>query len=269
MLQRSDTFRYNYHAPLAQGLVFAGLGFRGSDKTTHFQDSSLYGNHGTLTNMAPPTDWVFDPTLCRWVLDFDGANDYVLVTNSTSLALAELTVSFWHKSTEYGPNHSAWYGRYGLLDRDAPGEGNAGWAIVRGQNDGTVDFICRDTVHQSTADISTGAWTHVAVAKDSARAKCYVNGVLDYDNADTGVITNTRNIYIGSLANTTYAATAQIGDLLLYDRALSAAEIQQLADPSNVTYSGLILPPRRKLWPVATSGTYSTTIEMPVFQLTI
>jgi hypothetical protein len=49
-----------------------------------------------------------------------------------------------------------------------------------------------------------------------------------------------------------YKGTA--GDILIYNRALSPAEIQQLADPSNVMLSGLILPPRRRLWAVSGGG---------------
>jgi len=41
---------------------------------------------------------------------------------------------------------------------------------------------------------------------------------------------------------------------MAWNRALSLPEIQQLADPSNMMLSGLILPPRRKWWPVVSSG---------------
>jgi hypothetical protein len=37
---------------------------------------------------------------------------------------------------------------------------------------------------------------------------------------------------------------------MLWGRAISPSEIQQLADPSNVMLSGLILPPTRRLWGV-------------------
>ena len=45
---RPERFRLNSQHPLAQGLVFAGLGNNaGSDK---YYDSSLYGRHGNLTS---------------------------------------------------------------------------------------------------------------------------------------------------------------------------------------------------------------------------
>ena len=49
----------------------------------------------------------------------------------------------------------------------------------------------------------------------------------------------------------------------MHNRVLSLAEIRQLADPSNVMLSGLILPPRRRLFAAGVAGgtayTWTTT----------
>ena len=50
-----------------------------------------------------------------------------------------------------------------------------------------------------------------------------------------------------------------IGDPLIHSRHLSSPEIQQLADPSNALLSGLILPPRRRWWPVVSAPTPATS----------
>jgi hypothetical protein len=61
----------DYDHFFAQGLfLFGGGRFPKSNK---YVDSSLYGNHGTLTNMDAATDWVWDSTLGRWVMAFDGS----------------------------------------------------------------------------------------------------------------------------------------------------------------------------------------------------
>ena len=55
---------------------------------------------GTLTNMDPATDWV--PGKIGTALDFDGTNDTVLVSDSSSLNLTEFTFAHWVKSTTPG-----------------------------------------------------------------------------------------------------------------------------------------------------------------------
>ena len=60
-------------------------------------DVSGYGNHGTLTNMDPATDWVV--TEKGRALDFDGSNDGVL----TSYLLPNNpcgTFAIWMKSAD-------------------------------------------------------------------------------------------------------------------------------------------------------------------------
>ena len=67
---RPERFSMNGGHPLAQGLVFAGLGEL--PNSTYFHDSSLYRNSGTLTNMAVPatatSGWAWDNYLRRMVM---------------------------------------------------------------------------------------------------------------------------------------------------------------------------------------------------------
>ncbi len=58
-------------------------------------------------------------------------------------------------------------------------------------------------------------------------------------------------MWIGGWPGGSQYFPGDISDVLLYDRALSPSEIQQLADPSNVMLSGLIVPAQRKVWSVA------------------
>jgi len=57
-----------------------------------------------------------------------------------------------------------------------------------------------------------------------------------------------------STSHDTGQLSASLADPLIYNRVLSPSEIQQLADPSNVMLSGLILPPKRRLWAVTGGG---------------
>lgn len=265
MLQRPDTFRFNYHAPLAQELVFAGLGFRGSDKTTHFHDSSLYGNHGVLTNMDPAMERAFDSELGRFRIDLLGGKEdgNRIAWSGVYTASTTWTISLWAMSTLVGTARENY-----LFDCDA-GRICIGWGA--GSADNKIGIYIASWQYWTTSP-RTNAWTHIAVVTTGTSSKLYLNAVpyapvtISAKSLGGTVSWGTRYTYSG----TTWGGfVGRISDPMIYSRALDASEIQQLADPSNVTYSGLILPPRRKLWPVATSGTYSTTIEMPVFQLTI
>ena len=92
MLQRPDNFRLNPYSPLANGLVFAGLG--ALPGTTHYHDSSLHGNDGTLTNMDPATDWTWVPELGRRGVSIKEQGDYVAAP-SIQLGSGDFTVSVW------------------------------------------------------------------------------------------------------------------------------------------------------------------------------
>lgn len=266
MLQRPDTFRYNYLAPLAQGLKCAGLGFRGSDRTTHFQDSSLYGNHGTLTNMDPATDWVFDTTIGRWVVTHDATNDWTALPDILGAAAAYSASVWLYKST-------VTYSGF-IIGRVQAGGTGQNWGLY--QSGSTQKLACFVTTAggavSHTESTATGnGWHHICGVYDGATVTLYVDGIAKASPpAQSGVLTTTNGYLTGiSPQWSTHYTGFTAGDVCVWNRALSLSEIQQLADPSNVMLSGLVLPPRRKLWPVATSGTYSTTIEMPVFQLTI
>ena len=93
MGQRPRDYLINRGHPLATGLVFAHFGRL--PLSTHYHDDSLYYNHGTLTAMDPTTDWVLD-LLHGWVLDFDGSDDFVDLSQSKALQpTAALSVSAW------------------------------------------------------------------------------------------------------------------------------------------------------------------------------
>ena len=56
-------------------------------------DRSGYGNHGTLTNMDPGTDWV--PSGGKLALDFDVSNDYVSVGDIAIDGLSSISIAFF------------------------------------------------------------------------------------------------------------------------------------------------------------------------------
>ena len=83
----------NYAYPsLWRGCVGAWCPSLGQTGGTLY-DQSGCGNHGTLTNMDPGTDWVASNG--KVALDFDGTDDYVSVANSRMFGKTSATFSFW------------------------------------------------------------------------------------------------------------------------------------------------------------------------------
>lgn len=258
-LERPDNFRFNIHSPLANGLVFAGLGYRGSDKTDHYRDSSLYGNHGTLTNMTPSTDWVWDSTLNRFALDMDGTNDFMTLTathlagsvegNPWNMVLPiNNTIAFWLRP-DATANDDYIYGK--------SGDGGT-QRCTKFDGSGHLGFYSGSAYVYTSAAMNDGKYHHVALAVREngsyGQRGIYVDGVLSLAFTDLGSSASYYGTYQGIDGfggNPNYGYYDGIfADPLVYTRILSAAEIQQLADPSNVMLSGLIAPPRRRLWAV-------------------
>lgn len=245
---------WNPRAPkgIRDGLVFAGgMEHPGS---TYYHDASGHDNNGTLTNMDPATDWVWEPELGRWVLDFDGSNDYV--TGSPILTANEnvMTLAVWihPDAEEYA----------GILAKDDYPQRE--WFLAKGtyanlrlrlyQTNGTSRQI--DTpVYSDT--LMSGQWAHVGVVVNGAASSVdlYLNGSYYGDFTPTswdGTLKNTSAspLWIAKTYANGYELDGRIADPLIYNRALTPSEIQWLASPAN----HLRVPWRRTVWPVVSAA---------------
>lgn len=265
MRERPPTFRINRNAALAKGLVFAGLG--GGASTLMLADASGYGNHGTLTNMDPPTDWVWVSELGRWCITCDGSDDYAEVPYKDYLAIgrdatAAVTVSAWVRQ---GATNRA-YESYMQKDRQTS---SAVLDWVLGSNTtsalwGTGESSDTKAWMQATSSIVAGQWIHLCgtlLASDTTTGSksLYVNGVSKASGDYT--LKNSASTSALEIGGGAWPALADIADTCFWRRVLSPAEIQQLADPSNVLLSGLIDNPRRKLFP-AVSFSYKMFVKV-------
>lgn len=263
---RPQEFDLNLDCNLGKGLVFAGLGR--FPKTAHYRDSSPYGNHGTLTDMAVPatatSGWAWDNYLRRMVCKFDGSNDYINLGATLSVAhplflSSILTIACWHKSAGDYTTAQA------LVANFASDGNKSNYALVFGYTDnkyGFWNYSGGGDITNSTA-ISTDAWRHIAVTRSGGTGSwpiaLFLNGVAD----GTGTYTENPNATVDSISAigraggypTGYRMNGYLTDVCLWNRALSLSEIRQLADPSNYLLSGLILPPRRRLFAAGVAAT--------------
>lgn len=266
--QRPPEFTLNPNSQLAQGLGVAGLGrLKGS---TRYQDSSAFGNHGMLTNMDPATDWVWSNTLSRNCV-VCAQSDLVTVPYR-SMLFPGLTFSFavWINSSITDYTSSGY-----IIGQYTTAGDNRQWAL-RINSTGDVFGIVVSATGTSTATstdtsqaVQTG-WNHVAFnvtwtdANSNSYWDFYYDGVYKQQLTVTkGFVNRSTSLDIGGITGNANSFLGGVADPLYYpQRRLTAEEIRQLADQSNVMLSGLIQPPQRKWWPVVSSV---STIPIPVF----
>lgn len=190
---------------------------------TTWTDLSSYGNNGTLFN---------SPTYSSaggGSLTFNGTSSFVSVPNSASLNPGSngWTVSIWFNATS-----AALAGVYGgpiLYNKEVLYEGAVGTSVVQ------IAWQPSWAWYGTTPTLTAGVWYHTVHTYDGANQRIYLNGVQTWSQAMTGVIgTNTYDLGIGcrglsggSGAGASSFFAGSVSTFSMYNRALSATEIQQ------------------------------------------
>lgn len=187
-------------------------------------DSSTNGNNGTLINFS------FDGTTNGWVngrfgkaLLFNGSNNYVSIPNSSSLDItSDITLNAWVKtvSTSSQPViddlYSSGFNSYSL------------W--VGGATSGKVSWYSSGWKESNTS-VNDGNWHFVTETVASNHLSFYIDGRLDpnsYTVNSLVVSNNNKAIGTRSDVSPTFKFSGSIDDVRVYNRALSASEVQQL-----------------------------------------
>lgn len=90
---------------------------------------------------------------------------------------------------------------------------------------GADNFINSD----GATSVVAGVWTHAAMTYDQVRVKLYINGVQDLDQAETdGLFNSSQPLRIGSRSDQSDDYDGLLDDVRIYDRGLSAAEIETI-----------------------------------------
>jgi hypothetical protein len=203
--------------PPIVGLV-AAYGFdEGSGTIT--ADSSGRGNGGTLN--GGPT-WAIGRH--GRALSFDGLNDMVTVADSATLDLTTgMTLEAWVYPTALDDWHTVLFKEqtgnlvYGLYANDRDKANPQGQAFVGG--------IARLVDGPSQLGVNT--WMHLAATYDGSALRLYVNGSQVASTTLTGSIaTSSGALRIGG--NSVFAEwfRGRLDDVMVYNRALSASELQ-------------------------------------------
>jgi len=147
---------------------------------------------------------------------FDGTNDYVNCGNSSILNLTDITISVWYKTTSTG--NQVLIGKSYLTSyyiNIAPASNLfALWTNGTSLISGTITTL------------GNGNWHNVVGTMSGVNKNIYYDGALANSGTGTSNI-DSNALYIGSSISNPAYFNGSIANVLLYNRALSLAEIQQ------------------------------------------
>jgi glucose/arabinose dehydrogenase len=215
-----------FNPPEGSGSVVPGLvaayGFNEGGGTS-LGDASGNGNVGTVSGATWTTAGRFGSAL-----SFDGTNDWVTVADAPGLRLTTgMTLMAWVYPTAHG--NGVWrnvlikerpggevYNLYANVDTNAPTV-----YVVRAADPGTpLDA-------RGTAQLPLNAWTHLAATHDGTTLRLFVNGAQVGSRAVSGsLLTSSGALRIGGNSIWGEFFRGRIDEVRVYNRALSAAEIQ-------------------------------------------
>ncbi|MCT4624153.1 MAG: T9SS type A sorting domain-containing protein [Schleiferiaceae bacterium] len=156
-------------------------------------------------------------------LDFDGSNDYVMMTASGPSGTANRTVEAWIKTSNSQSQQQI------LVDWGTMSTGNRFTLNII--NFGKLRIEIGGNGFNSTATVADGQWHHVAVTYDNGaatKAKLYIDGVLDASNNFT-VAMNTNStgpIILGRRNDMINYYQGMMDEVRIWNFAKTASEIQ-------------------------------------------
>lgn len=186
-------------------------------------DSSGVGNHGGTVNILGP-DWVIGKL--GHALTFTPArNTFLTIPSHPSIGPADaITISLWTKAT-------SWAGTPRLLQK---GDDDSQYSL-RAENQMLKFVLHLDVATSVTAPLPpTAKWSHVAATYDGKEMRLYVDGSPVGMQTATGAIADVfANLFIGTssaAAPQTEFFSGVLDDIIIYERALSAAEVRLLSE---------------------------------------
>jgi len=188
-------------------------------------DSSEAGNDGVIEGGPGLVNGVFGRAI-----DFNGSDEYIIIEDSPSLELQYLTMAAWVYLRSY-PEDAR------ILTQEVDGDPYSTYSIMM-SGAGYTKFEFRISLDNSRkripsiADVPTEEWTHVAATYDGEKAVTYINGEVEVEQPQSGVLMTTDNpLYIGaSQFWTPRFFDGLMDDVVLFNVALDQDQIEELMD---------------------------------------
>ncbi len=231
------------------GMAGTGAAVSGLVAEWHFdgsaQDTSGSGNNGTINGAT------FVQGISGQALSFDGVDDMVVVPHSSSLSLEKYTMEAWIKRYQ-----NREFAEIILIKRYEPSwMDNYELTISPNGTVGASSYspdIWTWFGVGSVRNISAGEWYHIAATYDRTTFKIYINGVLDNSvNTQYTPYQNNQQLVIGRgcmgdpcmFRPSSPSFNGTIDEVRIYNRALSASEIQAEYNALTSTPTTTTVPP--------------------------
>ena len=205
-----------------EGLVGAWLFDEGKGETV--TDSSDNGLDGKIARGKPK--WVTGKF--GGAMEFGGA-DMVTVDDDPALDLEDFTLAAWVNIPKIS---GAWQIIASKENRNPTGRN---YGLFGNINNGTVHYSFTTNAGWKSFNAATavtdGDWHHVAGTYDGSDFKLYLNGAVDGETAPGTKPDNHDNfLFIGGCDIGNYWMTGTIDEVVIYNRALSEQEINELME---------------------------------------
>jgi len=215
----------------------------GSGSGPFFSSSFEYASPAiALAGSTTTTTTTNGPTYnAAGYFEFDGTNDYIdLPKTLANWYAGPYSIEMWFRANNLNLNSNLKGPLIGLSDVDA----NEEWWSLGWNNSSVFNFYYWNGSQQnqvgSTA-LSTATWYHAVFTHDSGTMTLYLNGSQDA----TGSVVGTPQFDIGSVYNFTLGASAsgyhngEIGEVRVYPRVLTAAQVFQNYNATKETYTSV------------------------------
>jgi hypothetical protein len=180
---------------------------------TIWKDLSGRGNNGTLIN------GVGYSASNNGSLVFDGVNDYSTVASSSSMnTMTAVTACMWIKFPSI-PITGIPFNKEGSLRLFVAEVNTTKFTIRLGSSWGSVPT--------GATSLQANVWYYSCMTFDGTTVNLYLNNVLDFTGNQPGVFANSNVLHIGAFSSASYFSNSSISSVQLYNRALSASEINQ------------------------------------------
>lgn len=155
---------------------------------------------------------------------FDGVNDIITYQNNIG-TLSNYSFAFWarHEANSkmpistYGATNFYWYG-------------DNSWAYTHGG-------VFGEKYYNKAQSIPLGSWGHYCVTYDGSKVQIYRNGVYEDQQSTTGSANFSLGLQFGKYGTSTaYMLLGNMGSILMYNKALTATEVDQLYQKDKYKY---------------------------------
>jgi len=193
------------------------------ENSTYVVDASKYGYNGSFSVMNDVDSGYVNDGKYGGAFEFDGAGDYIDVEDIADMDNAKAwTISTW----VYHDNNDAFNDIFSF--EESGGE----FIIVRTANNVGRDW--KIATNGKTAgdgsSVPIQEWNHVVLIWDETKFHLYVDGAEDYSvtPSSSDFFSTLDEFYIGGSPLNSYYFDGLIDEVRIYNRSLSADEIQML-----------------------------------------